>query len=402
MENKKLFCFILGFILILLIANVSALGVTPGRSTINFEPGTSKTISFSILNSEERNTELGISVQGDLKQYIQLSQTSIAMSSLEKSRELSYTLNFPEKLSPGVHTAEIVISQKSGNLESSEAYVEATLAVITQVQVYVPYPGKYAAAFMNIIGADNNGEVTFVIPVSSMGEFDLVKVKANIEIYNSVGEKITSFYSDEISVPSRQKKEIVSKWKANAPVGSYRAVATLMYDGETLNLEAQFNIGSQSIELQSVEINDFSLGQVAKVEMLVENKWSEKISGAYAQTQIFNEKGELLSDFKSPNYDLSPLAKTVMTSYWDSAGMKEGTYSTKVFLKYSDKSDLKNLQFKVSQDSVEVIGLGYVISGSKSSSGSGSSLVTILIIAVVVLALINVLWFIFLRKRLKR
>ena len=48
---------------------------------------------------------------------------------------------------------------------------------------------------------------------------------------------------------------------------------------------------------------------------------------------------------------------------------------------------------------ISVVGVGYVISAEKTSGGS--SLTVILVVGIVVLVLINLVWFLILRKRLK-
>ena len=281
--------------------------------------------------------------------------------------------------------------------KTSEAYVRATLAVITQLQVYVQYPGKYANSKMIIINADGNGDVTFIFPVVSAGEFDLTSVKANVDIYNKLNEKVASFNTNEIAVPSGEKKELVHKWAADVPIGEYRAVASLIYDEGVLNFEEVFSIGSQELELQDIIVEDFSLGDIAKLEMLVENKWSEPIQGAHIETKILNNRGDIVSDFKSASYDVGALAKQVFVSYWDTAGVVAGNYETEVSINYGDKSSKMGLEFQVEKNKLTVIGLGYVISAE--DDGKSNLLIIVLVIVIVLLVLINLLWFLLLRKK---
>ena len=395
--------FILGLIFIILLASsVYALGVTPGRTTIDFSPNLEQTVSFSVINSEHKDMNLVIFAQGELNQSISIKENTLKIGASEESKQLSYDIKLPSSLSPGVHIGEVVILQLPEKAKESEAYVGAAIAVVTQLYVYVPYPGKYAEADMNIINAEQGEEATFIIPVVNRGNLDLVSVKANVDVYNKLNEKISSFNTQEISLASGEKTDIVTKWKADFPVGTYRAVATLIYDENTLQLEKQFNIGSAVLDLQQIDVKDFTLGQIAKFEMLIENKWSEPIKGAYAETQVFDKDRQVMADFKTPTYDIEPFKKVDMISYWDTGGVKVGTYDASVFLRYGEKSTQKDLQFKVAEDKIDIIGLGYVISERKSSSGGSSNLVTILAIAIGVLILINALWFLALRKYLKK
>jgi hypothetical protein len=394
--------FVWALLLVVLVGSVSALGVTPARTTLDFKPSLSKTVDFEVINSGEKDIKLVLAVQGELADYIKLPSTSVSVSASERSKKLSYDLNLPSDLKPGLHTAEVYILELPSGSEVSEAYVRATLAVVTQVYVYVPYPGKYANADMRVINAGSDGKVTFVFPVVSAGEFDLTSVKAQVDIYNKMGEKVDSFTTESIAIPSGEKKELVYKWDASkVSVGEYRAVASLAYDEGTVNLEETFSVGSQDLELQEITTNRFSLGEIVKLEMLVENKWSEPISGAHIETSILNDRGDLVSKFESASYDVEPLKKQTFVSYWDTAGVKEGAYETEVAILYGDKKSTNSLKFQVAQNELKVIGLGYVISAD-GEGGSSNTLVVVLIAVIVVLVLVNLLWFMLLRKRLKK
>jgi len=383
------------------MAGASALGVTPGRTPMDFQPGVEKTISFTIINSQHEDINLQIDSQGELKDSVDFGggrkSMNVSLKANDAQKEISYKIKLPDKLEPGEHTADIVIQKIPGQSEANGNYVEASVAVITQISVMVVYPGKYVEAELNVVPSGDG--IAFVIPITSKGNFDIVSAKAVIDIYTGLNEKVASVTAGDIGIKSQEKKEIVAQWKPNVLPGPYRAVATLIYDEQTMKLEKEFNVGNSELELQNVEVNGFSLGQIAKFEMLVENKWSEPIQGAYAQTNIFDDNGKLMVDFKSPAYDIPAMTKNLMISYWDTAGVREGTYNASIYLKYGDKSSERNVQMEVKQNEINVIGLGYVIS---QSGGSGGGLTTILIVIIAVLVILNAVWFLMLRKYLAR
>jgi hypothetical protein len=395
--NKLLF-LLMG---LFMLSSVYALGVTPGRTTVDFKPGLEREVVFEIINSGGEDVELSLSVDGELADYINFDSKRISILSSESSKTLSYKLALPANLEPGLRTGRIIIAEVPGESKGEESYVAATLAVAIQLHVNVPFPGKYATSSMVVYDAAPEEEVTFVFPVVSRGEFDLSSVRANVDIYNRLDEKIDSFNTAAISIPSTERKEIVYKWLADVPIGEYRAKATIIYDDGTINLEGFFNVGSKELELQEIAVSDFSLGEIVKLEMLVENKWSEPISDAHIETNILDEEGDVVANFESSSYDIKPLAKQVFVSYWDTAGVKVGNYQTDVSIYYGDKSSKKSLEFQVNDDSLTIVGLGYVIS-AESEGGGMNLLIVVLIIVIVLLILINLLWFLFLRKRLKR
>jgi hypothetical protein len=398
MINKRFFILFLAFIF--MISSVYALGVTPARTTIDFSPNLQQQIDYDVINSVGQDMDLVISIQGELSKYISVPSMSSSMSPSESMKSLSYNVNLPETMEPGLHTADVFILQVPKGGSESGANVLATLAVVTQLHVYVPYPGKYANARMVVYNANQEEDVKFVFPVASAGEFDLTSVRANVDIYNKLNEKIDSFSTNAIEVPSGEKREVVYNWKADVPIGDYLAKASLIYDEGTINLEESFSVGSRELELQEITVPGFTLGEVAKLEMLVENKWSELISDAFIQTKILNERGDIVSDFKSASYDVEPLGKQVFVSYWDTSGVSVGNYETEISINYGDRSSKKSVEFKVEKNKLTVVGLGYVISAE---GGEGpNTLVIVLVIVIIFLVIVNLLWFFLLRKKLRK
>ena len=404
-ENRELGAKSLGlrtFLLlavILMMGSVYALGVSPGRTTIDFEPGAQNTVSFEITNSRGEDIELSLSVDGELSEYIEIGSDKISISASEESKVLSYTINFPDSLEPGVRKGRVIAMEVPKDVDADNSYVGATLAVATQIYVNVLYPGKYATSEMIIRDASEGGDVRFIFPVESKGEFDLDSVGASVDIYNSLDEKVSSFNTGSIGISSRERREIVYEWRADVPVGEYRAVATVNYDEGVIDLEGVFNVGSRDLELLEISVNDFVLGEIVKLEMLVESKWSEPIDGAFIRANIENNLGDVVSDFESGTYSVEPLSKQVFESYWDTAGVEVGNYNAEVSINYGDKSSRKNLEFQVEENRLTIIGLGYVISAG---DGGSDSLVKVLVIVIVLLVMVNLVWFLWVRKRLKR
>ena len=51
-------------------ANAQAIGVTPGRTTIDFEPNLERTVTFRIINNEHKDFRAFVYAEGDLKDYV--------------------------------------------------------------------------------------------------------------------------------------------------------------------------------------------------------------------------------------------------------------------------------------------------------------------------------------------
>jgi hypothetical protein len=204
--------------------------------------------------------------------------------------------------------------------------------------------------------------------------------------------------TNEVSIDVSGKKEITAEWKVDKPIGKYKAKAVLSFDGKQMLLEKEFDIGEINLDLQRIFVENFTLGGIAKFNIIIKNKWNEPITGAYAEMRVFDNNMAEIGSFKSAAYDVPAGMQTTMVDYWDTKDVKEGTYNSNIILNYLDKKTQQDMKLEVGQDRITVIGLGYVIS-SETGGGGGSNLVPILVIIIGFLILLNLLWFLVLRKR---
>ena len=111
---RKLAIWILA--IILLAATVNALGVTPGRTNINFEPNSEKEVVFTVTNSQRENLNVVVTLEGELSKYIEINETRFSLAADESGRLISYKIKLPDKLDPGLKKANIVLSQVLNSL----------------------------------------------------------------------------------------------------------------------------------------------------------------------------------------------------------------------------------------------------------------------------------------------
>ena len=399
MNNKGLFVLIL-VISILLVSNVSAIGITPARTTINFEPGLERVVDFKILNSESKDMNLQIYVDGDLKDYVQiLGDSQFNMKDSQGSKKMQYIINLPSVLSPGLHKAEVVVADIPQENSKEKAHVGAALAVATQIYVHVPYSGKYLEADFKV---DGNTDKRFIIALAHRGDETVSSVSAEIHIYDLEGSEIKVLDTNEISINPSESAEIIAKWDSEVEKGRYVAKAILNYDEEQMLLEKPFEVGSILLDLKQIFVENFALGGIAKFNMVVENKWIETIENAHAEMRIYDDNFGEIDSLESASYDIPAETQTVMNYYWDTADISEDLYDANVILYYSDKKTQQDLKLDVKPESINVIGLGYVISSQDSSAGSDNNLVVILGIVIGILVLLNLLWFVILRKKVHK
>ena len=400
--NKKL---IFGIVVILivsliLIRNVSAIGISPGSTTIDFEPSKEQTISFSILNNEKKDMKVLFNVDGELAQYVTLRNVLVDFKSTEESKQFSYNVKLPIKLDkPGTHIAKIISLELPPTVEAEGTYIGARVGVVSRLEVRVPYPGKYAETEVRVSEAQPGQPAVFVIKVFNYGTEDIQKAEATIDILGPTNERIATIVSDVKSVKSKDIRELKAQWVPENP-GLYHAEVTLRYDGKIAKAEQNFYIGEVFIDLLNIEVKNFRLGGVAKFELTVENKWNDVLKNVFAEIEMRNQKGDVAGQFKSTSSDMNALAKETIIAYWDTENVESGQYSATIALHYGDgKKTEKQLQADVSIDSIKFSLVGATAQVVGGEGGLNAPLVALLI---VVLIVINITWFVYFRRRFKK
>jgi hypothetical protein len=398
-KNEKIFFSIIFMLILFIISNVSAIGITPGRTTLNFEARLHQDIPFSVVNTEHKNMSVVFFISGNLNRSITLKQTYAQFSSKDDAKSFTYSVDLPDKFDkPGMYEAEVVAMEMPENLGDQGAFIGSSVAVATQLDVYVPYPNKYLEGELNVVDS-GDGKITFLAPIINRGQLDIGNVKAQIDIYTALNEKVGTIETNEDSLTSLKRTELVSEWQPSVNPGRYLAVATIIYDNEVLKIEKEFNVGEMVLQINDIYVNNFQLGEIAKFNALVENKWSSDLKDVYLNILVYNNAGEIMADFKSPTYDINSLSKSEMVAYWDTVGVHEGTYNGKVILNYGEnKSSERNLQLKISQNDIAITGFtGHVLVQGK----GGVDTNTILIILVIVLVVANIIWFVVVKRFMK-
>ena len=396
--NKSI--IILALALILIITHVSAIGITPGSTKINFEPNKEQEVNFKILNNEKKDMKVFLNIEGDLAQYVTLSNILVDFKAIEESKSFTYKIKMPGELEkPGTHTAKIIALELPPKAESQGNYIGARIGVVSRLEVQVPYPGKYAEAELLISEAEVSKPTLFIVKIYNHGQENIEKARASIDILGPTNELITTIETDEISVKSKDIKEISAKHIFENP-GSYNAIARLRYDDKLTRTEKTFSIGKIAIEIKSVEVKNFRLGGIAKFEILVENRWNDLLKNVFTEITMKTKEGSEISKFKSTSIDLPALAQETLLAYWDTENIEQGQYDATIILNYGDgKKTEKQFKADVSIDNIKINLFGGT---ARVTTSTGSifqgSLISLLVI---VLIIINIAWFIYFKKRIK-
>lgn len=394
MDKRIGLCIVLLVFGILLVQDVFALGIAPARTIVDFEPGLERTVEFKVLNNEHKDMKVALYVGGELGNIVTLSDFELDFKATEGQKVASYTFKLPEKIDkPGRREIQIVAGEVSEAKAIEGVSVVINLLVVHQLIIEVPYPGKYATTELKIVETGRTDQVDFLVIVNNLGTQKIVEAKGTIDIFGPTNEKLATIVSESGSLEAGVRKEFRAAWSGDINPGNYYAKLTLSYDGDITRSEREFSVGSAQIEIKDISVRDFKLGEIAKFEILVENKWSDTMKDVYTEL-IITEEGLHVGRFKSASEDVGALSKETLIAYWDTAGVEEGVYDATVILYFGGQSTSQDMKAHISLTSIyfDMFGTGAVTAGP----GGG---INWMVIAVAGLVIINIAWFVYFRLK---
>ncbi|MFB6246272.1 MAG: hypothetical protein ABEI74_01615 [Candidatus Pacearchaeota archaeon] len=399
MNRKRLIMvFALVFASILIVQEASALGITPGRKTLDYSAGETKELEFEVINSENEDSTIFLKTSGALNESIQLNKKRVEFSKGERSKTVSYTLNMPQNLeSPGTHKSQIVAVGVPSDLEGGQV-VGSNVAISTQIHVEVPYPDKYLEAGEIKVQADNQS-ATFFTPIINKGTKAIEEAKAEISIEDPSGNEVTTIESGRKSLKSGKRSELIARWNTPKSSGNYKANIKITYDGQKITKEKAFGLSGNPVEIINVKVDDFKLGEVAQFKSMVKSNYNRGIENAFIEMSILDDN-EKIGDIKSRTYKIPAKGKKRMVAYWDTEGVNKGSYNGKIVLNMGSVGRFsEEAIFEVRSDDIIVQGVGGEVIAEQTEDGN---LTTIILIGLGILAALNIIWFAIVRKILQK
>ncbi|MDD4878781.1 MAG: hypothetical protein PHO02_07180 [Candidatus Nanoarchaeia archaeon] len=383
---------------VLLSASVAAIGVTPGRTTINFEPNARQTLGFDIINDQQKDVRVILTIDGDAKgAEVILKQQIIELKSTEDRKHVEYDLRMPKEFeSPGTKELRISITEMPDETSDRPITVGAMVGVITQVRIKVPEQGKYLKIEGIEVSEGQAGEyVTFLVPVNNLGTERIGKVKANITIFGPTNEEIAVVETQEEPLDAMKRTMLKAVWPANVNAGKYFAVAYVSYDEKTARAEKIFTVGRASIEILGIDTKNFQLGGIAKMDVKLKSNWNEMLE-IFAELFIKNTEMDQIANVKTPTAYLEPGKDMTLTAYWDTQGVEEGKYYVTLRVNYGEKEYIeKQFEAFLSLNGMSISPLG--MTGKVTAAGSSNK--GLMVALIVILIVINVGWFWYMKKR---
>ncbi len=376
--------------MIFLVSNVHGIGLAPASSRFDFKSNSVQEGRFRII-ADEVPSKIILTTEGDLGEFIELEKDVLVME--EKEQWVSFKINMPEDMNPGERRGGILALNVPKDT-TRENVVIATTAIVHQVKVNVPYPGKYLTGKLYVTNTKVQDDIIFTIALANWGKEDINNVKGTISIKGPTNEELAVLHTNEISMKANEESKLLATWNTEHE-GSYFAQVIVEYDGTILELSKPFSVGSLDIEIERIAVDNFKIGQIAKLDIYLRNKWNEPVR-VDGRVEVF-EDNKMISSFNTAPVDVGAQSTDIMSAYWNTEGVETGEYDIVVKANYKGKTSERLFNSIVSIDDIQFKDF---ISG-KAISSKGKNNTPLLVGAVIILIILNILLFIYINKKLK-
>ncbi|MBN1156299.1 hypothetical protein JXA85_01665 [Candidatus Woesearchaeota archaeon] len=384
------------FVFILLLVDVSAVGLVPAIHEVDFEPGRTYEFKFYARADPGFQTPVVIYMMGELSKYVEPKEY-IYPKCMETTVPESGVVPFTFKVkipkdanpTPGKNTIAVYVA----DAVSTGGTIGVSTAVEGWLTFLVPYPGKYADLYFDIANTNINRSTNVNLRITSRGKEPLLNTNAVVEIRDKddVLKDVINF--NDININSGETTTLSEILHSeNYLPGKYFGKATYFYEGDKKEAKAEFKVGV--LELKLLRTTEKLIEEkINKFEMLVENQWNNELEEVYATGEIYNQ------NFKSPTIEMQQFAESMLQSYIDTTGFQLGPAEVKINLFFKEKGEDK-VYSSEQKVSVEIIEEAVETKEEEKKQGFNSITLTLIIVVFVLLVIIfDIIW---LKKRKRK
>jgi|SRR3989344_3805219 len=367
--------FLIFVLLLALVPSVSAyIGVVPPSEPtfINFKPNFEVNYTIKVFGVTS-TTDIVVYSEGDLNETITFDKDRITS---QTGHILTATLRLPDAIEkPGPHKLFISIQ----TLPAITGPINPSEKVQIPIIIFVPYPGKYIEANFNVDNVNLGEEISFIINLINRGSQDLNTVYATVDIYDSRDVKLKTLETERAFMKSGESKDFLLKYNSNNLLGggTYKAIATVNYDGETQKLEGSFRVGILTIDILN-HTYELKKDAINKFNIEIQSNWNDRIEGIYAKVKIGDKETE------TPTTGLDRFAKDTLTAFFDTTGLEKGIHEVNVSVFY----DKNRTTSKISQ--VKIIEEFKI------------NMTMVLTAVIIIIVLIDIIWLIISKRKKKK
>ena len=253
-------------VLLLVAPLVFALGITPGRTTILYQPDTPLDGSFSLINTDDRGIPVHLEVIGPLQPYLTLKTKDITVPP-NHAETITYRIDLPDVLPTEHLDTQIVAHDVSAEGANRGTSIAVRVSVATTVGIRFAGPAKFAP----IAEAPKEGNIAVAnaviqpagvnnivdIALSNDGELPLSNVVAELVVYDDQQREVLRSAPASYTIdPKSTMKTRITVDASQLAAGDYRAKLIVKYGSKVVEKELTFtHTGKKIREAEAQKIS---------------------------------------------------------------------------------------------------------------------------------------------------
>jgi len=354
MRVSKTFLFALA--VVMLAGSAFALGISPGKITVIFEPNLKQEVTLKVMGASDISK-----IESYTRQEGEINPADVLTIKgfVEKNGEITLPVIVDlskldyKKLTPGNHRVIIGVRQKAPEGEQFAALVAIQVPII----IFVPYEGLFLSTRIEAGDVEKGEEGSVTAVIKNVGG-EKANVASVISIFKEDTE-IEKFQIPSFELGVGEEKSITRVFDtSDLEEGEYTAQLAVNVGSYSITKEQKFKVGRIKLSVETIK-QEYPISEVSKFEMSVKNNWNEEVKNVYAQVEISDKNKEII-EFKTSMFDVPSLDKggtAKVSHFFDSSGIIEGRYNMNVTLFYKDYTTNSNyeIEFKKKKISAGLI-----------------------------------------------
>lgn len=306
-------------LVVLLLPFASAIGVSPGRITINFEPGAIGAASAVVHNTNDYAVDVSVGVEGRYHESFEVEEFSLGPRE-RKSIAIHYVL--PDDITPGTNRQKIVFIE---NFFDPNAGFGARTGVVLQFDLWKPYPGQYVDMVITPRHVAQGSDTDVLVKLYSRGE-EAVSGDVEMRIYTPDDKLQDLVIMDNVQIAGNTNFEryaiINSK---NWDPGKYRIEAAYDFGSGVARQEGKLIIGTKSLDIIDVTRTYYKDAEINRFEIEVESLWNEPLEQVFASFELGASSGQ------TPSIIVAPFTRNKLFGYWvTDANLAQGNHTAQI------------------------------------------------------------------------
>jgi hypothetical protein len=325
---------------------VSAIGISPDRTNIKFEPFKEGEFNIIVINTYDENITMAVELEGKLARYFNIEENT---SDIEKGgmKRFVITYKFPHEIAtPGKNIMKIKVRKVAKKGQG----ISAVLNVISTVNVEVPYPEKYITYDFSLKSANIGQNLDFKFKVNNKGLKNLFVIRPVVDIYkkDDLENQIRQFKGNVFKIDV--DGSVVADFSINSTElgeGEFFVDAHVNFDGfESKHRNLSFGVGYEDVEVYN-HTKKVLVGGIREYSVYLKNMWNSLVEDVYLEAYIEDKGKHLTKKFVSHTVNLKPLAIEEVPVFLDITDIPPGKYTVVVDIYYGELVKQEKLTIKI-------------------------------------------------------